>query len=977
METRGPPRPPGRQLTWPFTGREEELAWVGARRRAGGCCGVVISGAAGVGKTRLARELLAAGAGDGGASEWVQGTRAAASIPLAAFAGVMPSRARAGDRLHLFQLCADALRQRASAGRVLLGVDDGHLLDAASAALVLHLAASGTAFVVVTVRAGEPCPDPVVALWKDAGALRLELQQLSQDETAGLLAAALGGEVEPGVLRWAFEASEGNALYLRELVTGALTAGALQRAGGQWQLRFRPHPGPALVDLISARLAGLTEEELDTVRLLALGEPLAVGALARIAGTAALARLEERGLAVVTPAGGPAAGGEARLGHPLYGEVVRDTTASLRAAGLRRQLAEAVQAGGMQRPGDALKVVAWLDEAGAPACSLLLAAAREANAASDPGLAESLASREGAAAGPEAVLVIARAHALRRRFAEAEDLLAGLEGELATPGLAAGYLAERALLVLHLGLRRTGDALALLARARDWFTDPGWQARVEAIELEVRITSTGAGAAEVIEAAEKVLHRDDLNPQVRRRASLAYAFSLHHAGRDAEARAAAERLRPGVPLRDDDDVYALVVWVVACLDSGSGLGPGRGMAARCRTRHRARRRAAHPRPGGIRLGRHRAPPRQAGHCGAAVARGDPVADAPRPDARLPMAWLYLVISEAMHGDLAAAREAQARYRALVAGAPVPYLQPQEAWARAALAVAEGNTSRAAAILLDAAASQEAPTDRGHLLYQALRADAEPQYRRARAADGQPHPATPRSSTPSPARPARWPTATARRWPPPPPRWARSARGYGQPRQQPRPRSPTPGPAEAIRPAARWRSAAASRPSVRTPGHRCWPPSSSPRPSSPAANARSSSWPATARPMPRSPNGSSCRCGRSSRTCTGRWANWAWGAATNSARSRPGRDPAVCSSALLRTCRDPPSTVVAMDRDARIRRLPLALAIGLRLHEAGAADTLIAAGLGIEPEGVPPMLELAQAKLSLLEAGHPDEDRDRA
>ncbi len=67
----------------------------------------------------------------------------------------------------------------------------------------------------------------------------------------------------------------------------------------------------------------------------------------------------------------------------------------------------------------------------------------------------------------------------------------------------------------------------------------------------------------------------------------------------------------------------------------------------------------------------------------------------------------------------------------------------------------------------------------------------------------------------------------------------------------------------------------------------------------------------------------------------------------------------------------------MDRDARIRRLPLALAIGLRLHEAGAADTLIAAGLGIEPEGVPPVLELARAKLSRLEAGHPDEDRDRA
>jgi hypothetical protein len=74
-------------------GREEELAWVAAQRRAGGCCGVVVSGAAGVGKTRLARELLAAGVGGGGASEWVPGTAAAASIPLGAFAGLIPPRA--------------------------------------------------------------------------------------------------------------------------------------------------------------------------------------------------------------------------------------------------------------------------------------------------------------------------------------------------------------------------------------------------------------------------------------------------------------------------------------------------------------------------------------------------------------------------------------------------------------------------------------------------------------------------------------------------------------------------------------------------------------------------------------------------------------------------------------------------------------------------------------------------------------------
>jgi hypothetical protein len=67
----------------------------------------------------------------------------------------------------------------------------------------------------------------------------------------------------------------------------------------------------------------------------------------------------------------------------------------------------------------------------------------------------------------------------------------------------------------------------------------------------------------------------------------------------------------------------------------------------------------------------------------------------------------------------------------------------------------------------------------------------------------------------------------------------------------------------------------------------------------------------------------------------------------------------------------------MDRDAHIRRLPLALAIGLRLHEAGAADALIAVGLGIEPEGVRPVLELARAKLCRLEAAQQGNEAGRA
>lgn len=55
----------------------------------------------------------------------------------------------------------------------------------------------------------------------------------------------------------------------------------------------------------------------------------------------------------------------------------------------------------------------------------------------------------------------------------------------------------------------------------------------------------------------------------------------------------------------------------------------------------------------------------------------------------------------------------------------------------------------------------------------------------------------------------------------------------------------------------------------------------------------------------------------------------------------------------------------MDRSAQIRQLPLALAVVLRLHEAGAEEQLIAAALAIGPDGVPLLLELARAKLDRI------------
>jgi hypothetical protein len=51
----------------------------------------------------------------------------------------------------------------------------------------------------------------------------------------------------------------------------------------------------------------------------------------------------------------------------------------------------------------------------------------------------------------------------------------------------------------------------------------------------------------------------------------------------------------------------------------------------------------------------------------------------------------------------------------------------------------------------------------------------------------------------------------------------------------------------------------------------------------------------------------------------------------------------------------------MDHNEQLRHLPLAHAVALRMHEAGADEALIAAALAIEPECVGPLLALARAK----------------
>jgi hypothetical protein len=101
---------------------------------------------------------------------------------------------------------------------------------------------------------------PVTALWKDGLAERIDLGSWGEAETEAVLAAFLGVPVARGSVRRLWEVSQGNALYLRELLIGAVDSGALTEADGIWSLR-RPLTAPGrLVELVAARLAGLAPD---------------------------------------------------------------------------------------------------------------------------------------------------------------------------------------------------------------------------------------------------------------------------------------------------------------------------------------------------------------------------------------------------------------------------------------------------------------------------------------------------------------------------------------------------------------------------------------------------------------------------------------------------------------------------------------------------------------------------------------------
>jgi hypothetical protein len=265
--------------------------------------------------------------------------------------------------LGLLRQAGEAILGRAGPdGRLLLVVNDAQLLDDGSAALVHQLVRGGTCSVLASLRTPGHAPEPVTALWKDGLAERIDLRTWNEAETDSVLAAVLGGPVASGSVRQLFEVSGGNALYLRELVIGAVDSGALRETGGIWSLH-EPLTAPGrLVELVASRLSGLEPGTVAALELLAVGEPLGMAVLEKLTDPASVEEAETQGFAHVHASGRRT---EARLAHPVYGEALRQSLPRSRLRRISAALASAFEWTGARRSDDLLRLGRWqLDVAG-------------------------------------------------------------------------------------------------------------------------------------------------------------------------------------------------------------------------------------------------------------------------------------------------------------------------------------------------------------------------------------------------------------------------------------------------------------------------------------------------------------------------------------------------------------------------------------------------------------------------------------
>jgi len=424
-----------------FVGRERELARL--RAALGGDIRLVlVTGDAGVGKTRFMAEGTAQAAAGGLLVAWGECLPLADELPLLPVAAALADLARAeggavleaaltaapgwireevgqllpglaqgsvtgsGSRVEawrrerLFAAVAALLGALALRARIGLVVEDVHWADSATLDCLTFLVGSShddAVRVAVTCRGDEARLAAHVAEWLAlmrgrSGVVEIRLGPMSRAEVAEQAAALAGGPVPPDVVDELYARAEGNPFFTEQLMSAA----ADEQPDGR--LRVPSGLPGRLAELLTARADRCAGDSQVVLAALAVaGRPLTEALLSAITGLEeeAISRgLRELATARLLAEPEPAAGHRPR--HALLAEAVAAGLLPAERAGLHGRIAQALQEAGGEAV--AAEAAAHWQAAGRPA--------------------EELPARIAAAGAAERVFGYAQAAAQLRRAVE-------------------------------------------------------------------------------------------------------------------------------------------------------------------------------------------------------------------------------------------------------------------------------------------------------------------------------------------------------------------------------------------------------------------------------------------------------------------------------------------------------------------------------------------------------------------------------
>jgi hypothetical protein len=265
------------------------------------------------------------------------------------------------ERYRLFQAVNGFMHNAAAVQTLAIVLEDLHDADRGTLDLLVHLARNlvGTRLLLigtyrdVEVDRAHPLSGALAELRRGGNVVRLLLRGLTADEVRRMMSQLSGQEVSWRLAEAVHRQTEGNPLFIQEVLRYLVEEGLIRREDGQWRRAREDTPlelgiPEGLRDVIGKRLSRLSAETNTVLATAAvMGREFRLDALTRVAGlddeALETALAEARSVAVVEERTAPGGAVSYRFTHAFFRQTLYEETIAPRRIRLHQQVARALE----------------------------------------------------------------------------------------------------------------------------------------------------------------------------------------------------------------------------------------------------------------------------------------------------------------------------------------------------------------------------------------------------------------------------------------------------------------------------------------------------------------------------------------------------------------------------------------------------------------------------------------------------------